>query len=209
MRHSELLRRLESVPAFPRPRADLEQLVTPAAAAAAMLRLADRWDGLAGRSVLDLGCGTGRLAIGAALLGAGRVRGIDVDAAAVEQARAAAEAAGVAVTFEVAAVDAVDGSTELVLMNPPFGAQKRHADRPFWAAAFRLAGRSVYAFALRASRTFIARETVARSAHVLEVAPVPWVLGRSLPHHRRKGVDLDVDLWALRKDGPDDRPPAA
>jgi len=103
----------------------------------------------------------------------------------------------------------VDGPADLVVMNPPFGAQKRHADRPFWAAAFRLARRSVYAFSLAASRTFIAKEAVARNAHVLEVVPVRWVLGRTFPHHRRHAVDLDVDLWALRTKGNDDGPRAS
>ncbi len=42
-------------------------------------------------SVLDLGCGSGILAIGAAKLGAGRVVGIDIEAVAVEVARANAD----------------------------------------------------------------------------------------------------------------------
>jgi putative methylase len=198
VRRAELVRLLERVPPFPDPRADLEQVATPAEAAAALLEAAERWDGLAGRSVLDLGCGTGRLAIGAAALGAAPVVGVDADRSAVEVARSAASSAGLAVVFEVGEVTATRAPSELVVMNPPFGAQRRHADRPFWAAAFALARRSVYAFSLHASRTFIARQTVARQAHVLEVQPVRWVLGRTFPHHRRSGVDLDVDLWAIR-----------
>ncbi len=42
---------------------------------------------LAGRSVLDLGCGTGILAIAAKKLGADRVRGVDFDPAAVAAAK--------------------------------------------------------------------------------------------------------------------------
>ena len=198
MRRSELVQRLERVPAFAEARADLEQVATPAEAAATLLESADRWDGLAGRSVLDLGCGTGRLAIGAATLGAAPVRGIDVDPSAVAVARTAAADAGVEVGFEVGPVGAPGPPADVVVMNPPFGAQRRHADRPFWDAAFRRAGRSVYAFSLTASRNFIARRTVARRAHVLEVVPVRWVLGRTFPHHRRHGVALDVELWAIR-----------
>jgi ribosomal protein L11 methyltransferase len=41
----------------------------------------------AGASVLDFGCGSGILSICAALLGAGRVRGVDIDAQAVAAAR--------------------------------------------------------------------------------------------------------------------------
>ncbi len=70
MRRGELVRLLQRVPELADPRPELEQVSSPAEAAATLLATADRLDGLAGRSVLDLGCGTGRLAIGAAALGA-------------------------------------------------------------------------------------------------------------------------------------------
>jgi putative methylase len=209
VRRSELVRLLQRVPGFPDARAALEQVATPAEAAATLLELAARRDGLEGRSVLDLGCGTGRLALGAAALGADPVVGVDIDPGAVELARSAATAAGLDVTFEVGPVASVRTAAEVVVMNPPFGAQRRHADRPFWDAALGLARRSVYAFSLAASRTFIARRAVARGAHVLELVPVPWVLGRTFPHHSRARVSLDVDLWAIRTAGGNDGPGAA
>jgi putative methylase len=198
VRRSELLRALERVPPFASPGPALEQVITPSEAAATLLATADRIDGLAGRSVLDLGCGTGRLSVGAALLGAGPVRGIDIDGAAVDLARRAARDAAVAVEFDVGDVTTADRPAELVVMNPPFGAQRRHADRPFWERAFALAERSVYAFALSDSRTFIAERAVARGAAVLEVGSVPWALPRTFAHHVRRRVVLDVDLWAIR-----------
>ncbi|HYA10571.1 MAG TPA: 50S ribosomal protein L11 methyltransferase [Thermoplasmata archaeon] len=201
MRRAELVRLLQGVPAFVDPRADLEQVVTPAEAAATLLALADRYDGLRGRSVVDLGCGTGRLALGAAALGASPVLGVDVDPTAVAVGTRTAASAGLEVELRVARVDQVRTPADIVVMNPPFGAQRQHADRPFWDAAYALARRSIYAFSLAASRTFIARRAVDRAAHVLEIVPVPWVLGRTFPHHSRPRVDLDVDLWAIRTAG--------
>jgi putative methylase len=198
VRRAELIARLERIPPFARPQAELEQVVTPSEAAATLLLEAEQIDGVGGRSVLDLGCGTGRLAIGAALLGAAPVVGVDVDPGAVQLARRAAAREGLDATFETSDVRKVTRPADLVVMNPPFGAQRRHADRPFWERALTLAGRSVYAFALGDSRTFIARQTVAAGAHVLDVTPVPWVLPRTFAHHRRKGVALSVDLWAIR-----------
>jgi putative methylase len=198
VRRSELVRSLSRVPFPEDPRADLEQVGTPAEAAAELLFAAVRLDGLDGRSVLDLGAGTGRLAVGAALLGANPVVGVEVDPALVRIARAAAERAGVAVKFVVADVAAYDRPTDVVVMNPPFGAQRRHADRPFWDRAFALARRSVHAFALADSRTFIASRAVARNAQVLETQPVAWDLPRTFPHHTRRRVTLAVDRWALR-----------
>ncbi|HYA70019.1 MAG TPA: methyltransferase [Thermoplasmata archaeon] len=197
MRRSELIGKLARIPSFPRPSARLEQVATSPEAAAELLFTAERLDGLGGRSVVDLGAGTGRLAIGAALLGADPVVGVEVDPGAAESARAAAVTLGVEVELVVGEVSEFDRAADLVMMNPPFGAQRRHADRPFFAAAFRLARRSIYSFALEESRTFIARHAVAHGAHVLETRPVRWELERTFPHHRRDRVGLAVDLWAI------------
>jgi len=197
VRRSDLIRRIESVPPFARPRPELEQVATPAEAAVELLESALGHAGTEGTAVTDLGCGTGRLAIGAALLGAAPVVGVDIDPAALAVARAAAEAAGVSVEFVEADVAAWEDPTEVVVMNPPFGAQRRHADRPFWDAGLRVARRGVFAFALADSRTFIARWAVARGARIIETHPVEWTLGRTFPHHTRPRVPISVDLWAI------------
>jgi putative methylase len=197
VRRSELVHRIEAVPPFSAPRPELEQLVTPAEAAAALLDAATRIVGLEGTGVTDLGCGTGRLAIGAALLGAAPVVGVDIDPAALAVARAAARSAGVEVEFVESDVATWEGAAEVVVMNPPFGAQRRHADRPFWDAGLRAARRSLFAFALAESRTFIARRAVARGARIIETQPVPWTLARTLPHHTHSRVPISVDLWAI------------
>ena len=59
-----------------------------------------------GERVLDYGCGSGILAIGAARLGAGDVRGTDIDPQAIDASRANAAANGIAATF--ALPDAID-----------------------------------------------------------------------------------------------------
>ncbi len=202
MRRSELIRVLARIPPPAPARADLEQVITPPEAAADLLFAAERWNGLSGRSVLDLGCGTGRLAIAAALLGARPVHAVEIDARLLEVARGAAEAAGAEVAFHSADVRAWEDPAEIVLMNPPFGAQRRHADRPFWDRALALARRSVHAFALADSRSFIAARAVARGAHVLETQPVAWELPRTFPHHTRRRVTIAVDRWAIRTEPP-------
>ena len=198
VRRSDLVRAIDRIPFGPSPRADLEQVITPAEAAADLLAAAVRWDGLEGRSVLDLGSGTGRLAIGAALLGARPVFAVEIDARLKAVAEKAAAAAGVDVEFVLGDAASYDVPADLVLMNPPFGAQQRHADRPFWDRAFSLARRSIHAFSLADSRTFIARRAVAHGAHVLETQPIAWELVRTFPHHARRRVTLAVDRWAIR-----------
>ncbi len=198
MRRSDLVRALARIPAPRNPQARLEQVVTAPEPAADLLLAAVRWDGVADRSVLDLGSGTGRLAIGAALLGAHPVVGVEVDPVLVDEARSAAERSGVEVRFVESDVADYDLPADLVVMNPPFGAQRRHADRPFWDRAFALARRSVHAFSLADSRTFIARCAVERGAQVLETKPIAWELARTFPHHTRRRVSISVDRWAIR-----------
>lgn len=198
MKRSELVRELERVPEFPRPDPRSEQVVTPAEAAADLLEEAKGRGDLLGRSLVDLGTGTGRLAIGAALLGAARVIGIEQDRSALDIARAAGCRLGVEVEWIAGAVGEVDIEVDTVVMNPPFGAQSRGADRPFWTAALGRPGRAVYAFASVESRTFIEAVAVERAARIEARRPVPWRLPRTFAHHRRPSVELAVDLWVLR-----------
>ena len=95
---------------------------------------------LSNKNVLDLGCGTGRLALGAAFLGAESVVGVDIDRKAVNTAseNTATVGLGEKVQWIAADVDAIHGSFDTVLQNPPFGVQKRGADRKFVTKALEL-----------------------------------------------------------------------
>lgn len=70
---------------------------------------------LAGRRVLDYGCGSGILAIGAAKFGALDIDAVDIDEAAVESTRLNAEANGVA--LKAGLPEAAAGRYQIVLAN--------------------------------------------------------------------------------------------
>jgi ribosomal protein L11 methyltransferase len=70
-----------------------------------------------GESVLDIGCGSGILAVAAARLGAGRVVAIDIDPGAAEVTRSNAAANGVTVDASTAPVADVPGTFDIVLAN--------------------------------------------------------------------------------------------
>lgn len=84
-------------------------------------RMCLRWiasQGAAGKSlgrVLDYGCGSGILAIGAAKFGAATIDAVDIDEAAVQSTRANAEANHV--TLNVGLPDKAEGSYQTVLAN--------------------------------------------------------------------------------------------
>jgi putative methylase len=198
VRRAELVRRLDAVPPFANPRPELEQVATPAEAAAELLESALVRGDLEGKAVADLGSGTGRLAIGAGLLGASSVIGWESDEAAVAVAERAAAEVALTVRFEVREVRPPGPKVDTVVMNPPFGAQRARADRPFWEAALEGGAEAIYAFALADSRSFIERRVVGGLVQLEERRPIPWSLPATFAHHRRRTVPLAVDLWILR-----------
>ncbi|OYR64295.1 RNA methyltransferase, partial [Halorubrum ezzemoulense] len=82
-----LATKLGVVAGFERPDAALEQYPTPPELAAHIVHLADLHGDVEGRTVLDLGAGTGMLALAAALRGPDRVVGLELDGGALATAR--------------------------------------------------------------------------------------------------------------------------
>ena len=72
---------------------------------------------ICGLSVLDIGCGSGVLAIAAARLGAGSVTGVDIEEAAVEWTMRNAVSNGVEISASTTPVAALDGLWDLTLAN--------------------------------------------------------------------------------------------
>ncbi|HUJ84534.1 MAG TPA: methyltransferase domain-containing protein, partial [Candidatus Acidoferrales bacterium] len=91
------------------------------------------------------GCGTGRLSLGAAFLGAQEVVGVDIDKRAIETAAQNSRKLDLAgnVQWVIGDIKAVSGKFDTVLQNPPFGVQIREADRAFLVKALE-SGKSVY-----------------------------------------------------------------
>jgi putative methylase len=110
---------LEQAKVFDFPSAELEQYYTPATVAARLLHFAFLRGDIASKRVVDLGCGTGVLALGAALLG-GVVTGVDSDDRALEIAQDNAKALDVDVTWLKSDIGSFDGSYDTVISDRPF-----------------------------------------------------------------------------------------
>lgn len=144
MNRRALATRLSAVEGFREPCADLEQYPTPAEVAASLLHRAGL-DGDLDRPIVDLGSGTGRLTIGAALLGAAVV-GVELDRGAIAIARGnaarllPADVPDPSWAIGDARRPPVDLAGTTVVANPPFGAQAASpGDRGFLRAASRAA----------------------------------------------------------------------
>jgi len=79
----------------------------------------ERFGCLKGKMVLDFGCGTGILAIAAARLGAGRVKGVEIDAEAAETAKRNVSYNGFRgkITIINGSVETLDENYDLILAN--------------------------------------------------------------------------------------------
>lgn len=198
MRQRQLEMLLERVRPFPSPKAEMEQYSLPAPAAAALLHFARLRGELTG-AVYDLGCGTGILAVGAALLGARRVVGVDRDPEALAVARENGAALGAEVEWleaDVATLDPEVHRADTVLMNPPFGAQRKGADRPFLQKALELAP-VAYGFGNRGSGEFVKRFISPARLTATMVLDVP--LKRTFPWHRKESRPQAVELYRMER----------
>jgi putative methylase len=202
MRLRSLEMTLEGLEGFARPDPRIEQYVTPAPLAARLLHHARLLGDIEGKAVCDLGCGTGVLACGAALLGAARVTGVELDADALAVAKRNAARLGAVVTFvqgDVRDAGLIEGlgSFDTVVMNPPFGAQDPHADRPFVDAALAIAP-VVYAIFNAGSLPFLGAYTAGRAELGFAIAGT-LPLKRTLPFHRREVVEIEVEVVRMRR----------
>jgi putative methylase len=220
VRKLDLERLLSQVEQHPTPRSSIEQYTIPTDAAAIMLQIAAQVnDDVIHKTVLDLGCGTGRLALGAAFLGAKHVVGVDIDKAAVKKASENSTKIGLGgkAQWICADIKAIRGRFDTVLQNPPYGVQTRGADRTFLEKALET-GRSVYSLhkSLQKNTAFVERLKTS-SERLLSVDPSPFLkefiesqggriravyaLVMTVPHmfsfHTKRKHEFVVDLYVL------------
>ncbi len=228
VRKLDLERFLATIKPNPSPEANLEQYTISELVAADILYLAAYVNGdIIGRSVMDLGCGTGRLALGAAFLGAKFVVGVDVDRTAVEIAAENAENADLKdrTNWVAGDIGAIVGKFDTVVQNPPFGVQKRGADRKFLAKALEIGG-SIYSLhnhpeiderlVRRLKRThgsllqvepsaFVRRYVEERGGVAMAVYALLMPIPRMFEFHTKEKRNIVADLYVVRKRNGEER----
>jgi putative methylase len=193
LRQLEML--LEKVAGFSSPSANLEQYTTSAPLAARLLFHAAQNGDITDKTICDLGCGTGILTIGAALLGAEQATGIDIDEKALGIARLNAEKFAVTASFQQAEITSstnLPGKWDTIIMNPPFGAQVLHADRVFIDCAIN-AGNEIYMIANTGSIPFV-RSYVKGRACIRETIEAELPIRHSFHFHRKEVRNIRVEI---------------
>jgi putative methylase len=201
VRRLDLERTLQKVQPHPSPKAYLEQYTIPTDVAAELLFIATYiHDDINEKIVADLGCGTGRLTLGAVFLGAEEAVGIDIDKAAVRKAKDNAEKLGVKekTNWVAGDIDSLWGNFHTVLQNPPFGVQRRSADRKFLLKALELAPR-VYSLHKggQSNRAFIKRFIEGHGGKVTGIFPMKLNIPKLFKFHTKPKHIVQVDLYRI------------
>ena len=127
-------------PDFKQPISELEQYSTPPDIAFEIIKKVNSAGNLSGK-IADLGCGTGRLSIAAALLGA-NITGFEIDEEALNIAKEYSEKNNLKITWINQAIEGIEDLFDTVIMNPPFGSQRPGADKIFLEKAMNIATHS-------------------------------------------------------------------
>jgi putative methylase len=190
-----LLERCES---FKNPKADLEQYVTPSSIAADLLNLAALKGDIAGKKIFDLGCGTGRLAIGASLLDAKEVWGFDLDCFPLEIAKENSEKLKAPVKWQCLDISLLEDTCDTVIQNPPFGVKNKGADRLFLKTALRL-GKVIYTMHKTTTRDFVQNYIKKRDGSITDLAAVEFTLPHSYSYHKKRIKRIEVDIYRIER----------
>ena len=201
-RHLEMA--LQSIPPHLKPKVELEQYTTPAKIAADLLWNANALGDIEALKVVDLACGTGIFAIGAALLQAVEVVGVDVDTDAVEIARQEASKKGLEEIIRFISADIRDFHEEAdtVIQNPPFGAQKAHrkeADRIFMNKSIEIAP-VVYSFHLQETEDFVREFFQSKGGYVSHTFYYNFPIPKIYDFHQKE--QFEVEIVVLRVERP-------
>ncbi len=173
--------------------------------------------------IIDLGAGTGRLGLTSLLLGAAHVFAVEVDSEAINIMKKNAEMLDLIPHIDTTQIDISQISVEnlsslrnqihdfkeseyndasiVCIMNPPFGIQKKNADRPFLKLAMELTD-IIYSIHLsnEKSRAFIKRFAISNGWQVTSIHSQIMKLENAFQFHKKKRKDILTDVYRLEKE---------
>lgn len=200
-----ILSKLKS-PSYPKP--SLEQYTIPSDLAAEILNLAYLSGDIKDKIVFDLGCGTGRLAMGALLMGSKEVVGVDIDYKVLEIAEENLHSITLqnlavkgSIRFLQSDIKDFSGKCDTVIQNPPFGIQSLHADRIFLEKALEC-GKRIYSLhkdGYEKTREFIIKLIESKGGKTEQIIPYKFSIPHMFRFHKKPKKEFSVDLYVIER----------
>ncbi len=189
---------LSKLKGFSEPKASLEQYETDSETAAFLLWNMLMLGDIEGKTIADLGAGTGKLGTGCGLLGAKKVYLVESEDKAIETAKKNLESLDLAEICEPIKADVreFNKKTDVVVQNPPFGTRQEHADKAFLEAAINIAG-IVYSLHKTSTASFVRAFARACGYSITHEWPCKPILWQTLPQHRRQVHRIDATWFRL------------
>ncbi|VDM62409.1 unnamed protein product [Angiostrongylus costaricensis] len=210
MKSKQLEWMLSDMRGFQNPDIKLEQYATSPEIAMAIIDSIDRLVGLDGQLVADLGCGCGMLMSTVALAyQPTMIIGFEIDKQALAICKENLEDLEIEDRCELVNSDVLQISSSLhsqfdvIVMNPPFGTKSNVGiDMQFVRAGLMMLSPGSSLFSLHKSST---RDYILKTANKWSgmdarcVAKLKWNLPTTYKFHKKKSVDIDVDLIHYKK----------
>ena len=185
---------LQNSPDFKNPKPELEQYSTPVDITLEIIKHANSLGHLSGK-VVDLGCGTGRLAIGAAILGA-NVTGYEIDEDALKQAKSYSKKHNLSIKWNNKAIENIEEKYDTVLMNPPFGSQRPGADRIFLEKALEISD-NIWSIHMAETKKFVEEFVELNSGKIVSAYEFSFPLKRTMPFHTKNISNQKAILYHI------------
>ena len=185
---------LQNSPDFKNPKPELEQYSTPVDITLEIIKHANSLGHLSGK-VVDLGCGTGRLAIGAAILGA-NVTGYEIDEDALKQAKSYSKKHNLSIKWNNKAIENIEEKYDTVLMNPPFGSQRPGADRIFLEKALEISD-NIWSIHMAETKKFVEEFVELNSGKIVSAYEFNFPLKRTMPFHTKNISNQKAILYHI------------
>ncbi|MBW2977651.1 METTL5 family protein [Candidatus Woesearchaeota archaeon] len=186
-------------------RTKLEQYQTDSEIAAEVIWFASYNGDISGKVIVDLGCGTGILGIGALAMGAEKVYFVDIDEKAIEIAKENLKFVEKEMEIELGKSEFIvedvknfKKKADVVLQNPPFGVKVKHADRVFLEQAIEVAP-VIYSFHKLESDKFIDDFIKKKGFKMSHFWSFDFPLKMTMEYHRKKIHRIKVGCWRLEK----------
>ncbi|SCZ90785.1 BZ3500_MvSof-1268-A1-R1_Chr1-3g02248 [Microbotryum saponariae] len=88
---------------------------------------------------------------------------------------------------------------DTVVMNPPFGSWRKGIDMVFLESACELAKTAVYSLNKSSTRDYILKKAKTFGFEGTVIAEMKYDLPKTMAHHSKKSVDIQVDMWRFER----------